>query len=223
MAKFAKRLVVDAITFEEFIEYGKASGNMVDGMPWSFVYKDRPVAHSSDTHYRICLSEKRKGFIPDFIDTSSGTLSFTPDDMLITGEHGEIYPLPIALFRTFYEELDKEDPYPFMCKEQLAAILHGREYSNELTLDEQVIARDNGLLVYFTEGHVSLMFDFLTDMKLHRKVEVFMSWSKNDKNQFIGKVNTNLPHATFDVMKNGQVFRTGIIIEKSELSDTEMK
>jgi hypothetical protein len=105
MTKFSKRLVIDAITFDEFIEYGKANGgNIVNGMPWSFEYKGSPVTHCSDSEYLICISEKTKGFIPDSIDTSSGRLLFTPDDVLITGEHGEIYPLPIALFRTFYEE-----------------------------------------------------------------------------------------------------------------------
>lgn len=34
-----KPVVIEAITFDEFIEYGKANGgNIVNGMPWSFKY-----------------------------------------------------------------------------------------------------------------------------------------------------------------------------------------
>ena len=32
-----KPVVIEAITFDELVEYGKAhGGNIVDGMPWSF-------------------------------------------------------------------------------------------------------------------------------------------------------------------------------------------
>jgi hypothetical protein len=45
MAKYRKKpVVIEAITFEEFIEYGKNNGgNIVNGFPWSFKYNGHPV------------------------------------------------------------------------------------------------------------------------------------------------------------------------------------
>lgn len=75
MAKYRKKLVViEAITFEEFVEYGRnngASANIVNGMPWSFKYNGHPVTHENDECY--------------LIPTLEGTHNFTPQDMLITG------------------------------------------------------------------------------------------------------------------------------------------
>lgn len=87
-----KPVVVEAITFEEFIEYGKQNGgNIVNGMPWSFEYKGHPVTHCSDTCYMI--------------PTLEGDHMFTPNDMLITGVRGEIYPCKIDIFNETYEEV----------------------------------------------------------------------------------------------------------------------
>jgi hypothetical protein len=48
--------VADAITFDEFVEYGKANGgNIVNGMPWSFKYKNHGVTHENDDCYIVCL------------------------------------------------------------------------------------------------------------------------------------------------------------------------
>lgn len=87
-----KPVVIEAITFDEFVEYGKSHGaNVVNGMPWSFNYNGHPVTHENDKCY--------------LIPTLEGTHNFTPDDMLITGVQGEIYPCKIDIFQATYEEV----------------------------------------------------------------------------------------------------------------------
>lgn len=91
MAKYRKKpVVIEAITFNEFIEYGSNNGaNIVNGMPWSFVYNGHPITHETDERY--------------LIPTLEGTMDFTPNDMLITGVNGEIYPCKIDIFEKTYE------------------------------------------------------------------------------------------------------------------------
>lgn len=91
MAQFRKKsVIIEAITFSEFIEFGKNNGaNIVNGMPWSFKYNGHPVTHENDECY--------------LIQTLEGTHNFTPSDMLITGVNGEIYPFKIDIFEATYE------------------------------------------------------------------------------------------------------------------------
>jgi hypothetical protein len=94
MPKFRKKpVVIEAITFQEFIEYGRSNGaNIVGGMPWSFNYNGHPVTHENDECY--------------LIPTLEGTHNFTPQDMLITGVNGEIYPCKIDIFEKTYEAVE---------------------------------------------------------------------------------------------------------------------
>jgi hypothetical protein len=89
--KYRKKPVeIEAITFEEFVEYGKLhADHIVDGMPWCFDYKGHSVTHQSDECY--------------IIPTLEGEYIFTPDDMLITGIKGEIYPCKKDIFEATYE------------------------------------------------------------------------------------------------------------------------
>lgn len=93
--KFRKKpVVIEAITFEEFVEYGKNNGgNIVNGFPWHFKYKGHPVTHEHDECY--------------LIPTLEGTHNFTPQDMLITGVKGEIYPCKIDIFEATYDRVDQ--------------------------------------------------------------------------------------------------------------------
>lgn len=93
MAKYRKKpVVIEAITFDEFIEYGKNNGaNIVKDMPWSFNYNGHPVTHEDDERYLIL--------------THQGTHNFTPLDMLITGANGGVYPCKIDIFEETYEKV----------------------------------------------------------------------------------------------------------------------
>ena len=88
-----KPVVIEAITFDEFVEYGRQhTDNIVGGMPWSFEYNGHPVTHGSDDCY--------------LIPTLEGDHLFTRDDMLITGVKGEIYPCKIDIFHQTYERVE---------------------------------------------------------------------------------------------------------------------
>lgn len=89
--KFRKKpVVIEAATFEELVEHGKAQGATChNGMPWSFDYKGQPVTHENDDCY--------------LIPTLEGVMKFQRGDMLITGVKGEIYPCRGDIFAATYE------------------------------------------------------------------------------------------------------------------------
>lgn len=85
-----KPVVIHAITFEEFVQFGKENGgNIVNGMPWNFNYNGHEVTHHTDECY--------------LIPTHQGIVEFSNTDMLITQIDGEIYPCKIELFKELYE------------------------------------------------------------------------------------------------------------------------
>lgn len=94
MPKFRKKpVVIEAITFNDLVEYGNANGaNIVNGMPWSFDYKGQPITHENDNCY--------------LIPTLEGTMRFERGDMLITGVKGEVYPCKPDIFEATYEAVD---------------------------------------------------------------------------------------------------------------------
>lgn len=91
--KFRKKpVVIDALTFDELVEYGKThEANIVNGMPWSFKINDRAITHENDDCY--------------LIETLEGTMKFTRGDMLIIGINGEAYPCKIDIFEKTYEKV----------------------------------------------------------------------------------------------------------------------
>ncbi len=95
MSKFRKKpVVIEAITWKEFIQYGKdrvGEANLNNGMPWSFHYSGHPITHENDKCY--------------LIPTLEGTMHMTPEDMLIIGISGEIYPCKVGIFKQSYEKV----------------------------------------------------------------------------------------------------------------------
>lgn len=85
-----KPVTIEAITFDELVEYGRASGaHLVNGMPWSFKYAGHPITHENDDCY--------------LIPTLEGTMKMGRTDMLITGIKGEIYPCKADIFAATYD------------------------------------------------------------------------------------------------------------------------
>jgi len=89
--KFCKKpVVIEAITFDELVAHGIAlSGNVINGMPWSFTYNGHAITHENDDCY--------------LIPTLEGTMKMMRGDMLITGVKGEIYPCKGDIFAMTYE------------------------------------------------------------------------------------------------------------------------
>lgn len=97
MSRYRKKaVVVEAITFDELIAIGRASGTPCYGearMPWSFTYQGHPITHERDDCYLILTLE--------------GNMQMGPSDMLITGVNGEIYPCKIDIFMKTYEAAEQ--------------------------------------------------------------------------------------------------------------------
>lgn len=95
--KYRKKPVeIEAITFDELIKHGRdvknAKGNEI---PMDFKYKGHPITHENDNCY--------------LIPTLEGIHNMTPDDMLITGVKGEIYPCKKDIFELTYDLVDKSN------------------------------------------------------------------------------------------------------------------
>ena len=65
MAKFKmKPMVVEAITFDELIQYGLTqTQNIYNNMPWSFEYKGIPVTHETDDCYIVGTERLKKNHL----------------------------------------------------------------------------------------------------------------------------------------------------------------
>lgn len=90
--------IVEAITFDELVQYGleHAGKHIVRGIPWSFNYK----GHSITNENRECY------VIPGFENNH-----LTPNDMLITNIKGEIYVLNKNEFEDKYELIEGQDTW----------------------------------------------------------------------------------------------------------------
>lgn len=135
-----------------------------------------------------------------------------------------------------------------MTKEELAALLNGREYGDEINPDQARIAKANGLVVVYGasddlmefEGAIrdefgcydggtaivdaeGLLRDWesvkkdgdkdeiarhLEREKTARTIEAL--WAPDGKNMSWA-YKTEIPHATFDVMEDGEIYCRGIV------------
>lgn len=132
MTQYRKKpVVITAITFDQLVAHGNASGgNVVNGMPWSFTYNGHAITHENDDCY--------------IIPTLEGSMKMGRDDMLITGVQGEIYPCKRDIFEATYEAASAAPgPVVFGDEEHVAvprgligaacsAIEHKREGTNTL-------------------------------------------------------------------------------------------
>ena len=86
-----KSVEVEAITFQELVEYGKGHD--------PFSYKGHIITRKTDTCFLITTRRGAKDFI------NESTMKFNDGDMLITNEHGTVYPCKKEIFDITYEEV----------------------------------------------------------------------------------------------------------------------
>ena len=139
-----------------------------------------------------------------------------------------------------------------MTKEKLAYLLNGREYGNEISLDEEKQAEDSGLIAIFGYSDDGVIFAGKArdqfggwdgkSFKLNiqgsdievteidvRNVNVVNSlvgkdsdmvhaiWSpKEIKSSWL--ITSDIPHATFDIVEDGELFCRGIVIDTKDLN-----
>ncbi len=85
-----KPVVIQAFTFEEVIAYGRENAsNVTNGIPWSFTFRGHSLTHERDDCY--------------LVSTLEGIDRLTPNDVLIIGERGEVYPFSKEIFEETYE------------------------------------------------------------------------------------------------------------------------
>ena len=135
-----------------------------------------------------------------------------------------------------------------MTKEQLATLLNGREYRNEITELEEKQAKDDGLVVVFGasddlmefrggindeigcyDGGIALIDEHgvLSDRESiddDDELEEFFKRKPNTKKieavwggDISWAYKTSIPHATFDIMEDGEVYCRGIVFGISDL------
>lgn len=140
-----------------------------------------------------------------------------------------------------------------MTKEQLAELLNGREYSEEIDHYEEVGAKKDGLVVVFgySDDAVELRgaihdevgaYDGTTlyfdnagllenkcddeDCPYHEEAKktaktIEAVSDMSGKGDYCWTFKTDIPHATFDIMEEGDKFCKGIVFEINALSATQ--
>jgi hypothetical protein len=139
-----------------------------------------------------------------------------------------------------------------MTAEEFARLLDGREYGDEMSKEENELAAENRLFVFFGYSDNNLEIKGIIDDEIgaYEGIEVCIAktvntpyWSivneemkaiagnfvKNLKN-FIVKIDwcpddldtswlitTDVPHATFDIMEDDDLFCRGIVVSESDV------
>ena len=87
---YIKKVLVEAITFDEFVQYGiDNKANMSSGTPWSFYYKGRYCLYYDENSYTISPG-------------SLHTFNFTRNDLLVTENLTDTYVVPVDEFNLNY-------------------------------------------------------------------------------------------------------------------------
>lgn len=135
-----------------------------------------------------------------------------------------------------------------MNKEQLAALLDGREYGHEITREEAATAKENGLIVVFGASDDLMEFRgaiddevgcfeggdaFLTANGIFenecRDYDCPYAEREREKCKVISAVwcdgsgpcwtyKTDIPHATFSIVEDGEPYCTGIVFAVADIS-----
>lgn len=132
-----------------------------------------------------------------------------------------------------------------MTKEELAELLNGRQYGEEITDVEHRIAYENGLVVIFGASDDLTIFKGIIDTEVYcyegchfkfnkelivkvgdkhkghrRSVEAVWCESYDTGNGFemcSWRYKTEIPHATFNIYEDGELYCVGIIIDVSQI------
>ena len=143
-----------------------------------------------------------------------------------------------------------------MTKEQLAALLNGREYMREMTKQEEADAKAAGLvvLVGYSDDNVELRGAIRDEISAYEGTRITVTsggllpnwddldqsdkdevreyfrkealprevidceWSPADEPTLSWRYSTNMPHATFNVMEDGEVYCRGIVFAMADIT-----
>lgn len=137
-----------------------------------------------------------------------------------------------------------------MKKEELAALLNGREYREEMSTAEELQAKESGLVVVFaysddncefrgaiceeigcwrgdriffnkdgsnfTDGNGNAPLAYMQD-KSHPEANMIEAVWSPEEPACSWIYQTEIPHSTFDVLEDGELFCRGIVFSVSDL------
>ena len=87
----SKTMFVESVTFEELVEHAKANGaKLMNGVPWSFDYKDAAVTHENDDCYVVTRP-------------TQASFNFYRGDRLVTRADGIMDTMELETFLRNYE------------------------------------------------------------------------------------------------------------------------
>lgn len=117
----------------------------------------------------------------------------------------------------------------------MAALLNGREYGSEITREEAVLAKASGLVVVFgySDDNVELRGAISDEAGCYRGRTFYVrpdgidtsgdgekliaEWCKEPRASWT--YSTDVPHATFNIMENGELYCRGIVFAVADLVD----
>jgi hypothetical protein len=134
-----------------------------------------------------------------------------------------------------------------MTKEEFASKLDGREYGDEMTTDERKLAKSLGLVVVYGYSDDSVEFEGAIEDEVgaydggtvlitregvllahdncdcdycgynsvaEKAAEIEAVWGEGD---YSWQMRTTLPHATFEILEDGEKFCRGLVISLSDI------
>ncbi len=130
-----------------------------------------------------------------------------------------------------------------MTKEEMAAKLHGREMGDEFTLEDRLAARASGLIVVYGYSDYCVEVDGVScderaiDLLYFRRPGLVeqhneececnnctapTSQVKPEYKDAVWRFQTDIPHATFDIMEDGALYCRGIVFSLSDCPEVKL-
>ncbi len=127
-----------------------------------------------------------------------------------------------------------------MTRDEFAAMLNGRQYGSEMTRDEEKAARQNRLLVAYgaSDDSLELRGVMNDEFGAYEGCECYLVrvgerwerlsngtspvlieaiWAPGDDPHLSWLITTPLPHATFEIMEDGDPFCRGVVIDQGDM------
>lgn len=136
-----------------------------------------------------------------------------------------------------------------MTKEQFAKNLHGRQYGDEISTEEESIAKENGLVVVFgySDDNAELRGAIHDEIGCYDGGDIWIAKQKDgkyvviteeqkDSLEYFGNkfhtikavwspeepacswiYETEIPHVTFDILEEGELYCRGIVFSLTDL------
>lgn len=108
-----------------------------------------------------------------------------------------------------------------------ADLLNGRQYGEELTRDEEILAKNDGVLILFGASDDLLEFRGITDDEISAWEGINIGfaraiWCPTDENGDVWAswhITSSLPHESFNIWEDGNIYCRGAVFQMGEKDD----